>query len=302
MVNPSYFFGREREVEALYSAIATRQSRSIVGERKLGKSSLLSQLACPDSLSQHGFDPEQYAFIYVDLEGMANITYDEFWPEILDRLDLSLPFSQTEISEMVQAAAAQPEVRFMQVRRLLRRIERSGLTLVVMLDEFESLASNPEFNSSFYGELRSLAGELGVVYLTASKHSLYDLTYQNADTLSSPFFNIFSEERLGLMPKSEVGCLLQGLSAKSGSKPFTQPEIDFLYDLAGPHPFFLNIAASYLYTMRQEPIPEMELLEKVGKRYKAEAEDHYRYLWDQLDQREQGYAALFRVGQPGRTA
>ncbi|MBE2225638.1 MAG: hypothetical protein IAF02_29145, partial [Anaerolineae bacterium] len=39
VVDPSFFFGREREVEALYSAIATRQSRSIVGERKLGKSS-----------------------------------------------------------------------------------------------------------------------------------------------------------------------------------------------------------------------------------------------------------------------
>ena len=69
----------------------------------------------------------------------------------------------------------------------------------MMLDEFESLAANAAFDSSFYGELRSLAGELGVVYLTASKKSLYELTYQHADTLSSPFFNIFSEERLGLM-------------------------------------------------------------------------------------------------------
>ncbi|MBE2223104.1 MAG: protein kinase, partial [Anaerolineae bacterium] len=272
----------------LYSAIATRQSRSIVGERKLGKSSLLSQLACPDSLRQHGFAPDQYIFIYVDLEGMANISYDEFWPEILDRLDLSLPHGLDEISEMVQGVAMQPDVRFMQVRRVLRRIERAGLTIVMMLDEFESLASNAAFSASFYGELRSLAGELGVVYLTASKQSLYDLTYQHADTLSSPFFNIFSEERLGLMPANEVNCLLQGLSAKAEGKPFTQPEIDFLHELAGPHPFFLNIAASYLYTMRQEPIPDADLLIKVEKRYKAEAEDHYRYLWDQLAQREQG--------------
>jgi len=288
VVNPSFFFGREREVEALYSAIATRQSRSIVGERKLGKSSLLSQLACPDSLTHHGFDPDKYVFIYVDLEGMANIEYDEFWPEILDRLDLSLPHGQDQIGAMVQNLAMQPDVRFMQVRRLLRRIERAGLTIVMMLDEFESLATNAAFNSSFYGELRSLAGELGVVYLTASKRSLYDLTYEHADTLSSPFFNIFSEERLGLMPENEVGILLQGLSAKTNGKPFSQAEIEFLCDLAGPHPFFINIAASYLYMMREEPLPEVDLLAKVEKRYKAEAEDHYRYLWDQLDQREQG--------------
>jgi tRNA A-37 threonylcarbamoyl transferase component Bud32 len=288
VVDPSFFFGREREIEALYSAIATRQSRSIVGERKLGKSSLLSQLACPDSLAHHGFDPDKYIFIYVDLEGMANVTYDEFWPEIMDRMDLALPDGHDALSDMVQNLAMQPEVRFMQVRRLLRRVERTGLTVVMMLDEFESLANNAEFTSSFYGELRSLAGELGVVYLTASKRSLYDLTYQHADTLSSPFFNIFSEERLGLMPENEVICLLQGLSAKTEDRPFTQPEIDFLHDLAGPHPFFVNIAASYLYTMREEPLPEADLLANVEKRFKAEAEDHYRYLWDQLTQREQG--------------
>jgi serine/threonine protein kinase len=88
------------------------------------------------------------------------------------------------------------------------------------------------------------------------------------------------------------------LSAKSESKPFSQPEIDFLYELAGPHPFFLNIAASYLYTMRQEPISETELLAKVEKRYKAEAEDHYRYLWDQLDQREQGTLRYLGAASP----
>ena len=37
----------------------------------------------------------------------------------------------------------------------------------MMLDEFESLAHNAQFEPDFYGELRSLAGELGLVILTA---------------------------------------------------------------------------------------------------------------------------------------
>ena len=200
ITDPTYFHGREREVEALYGAIATRQCRSVVGERKMGKSSLLTHLSCPDSLRRHGFDPEHFAFIYVDLEGMANISYAEFWPEVLDQLELALPESQPQLLSQTHALALQADVRFMQVRRLLRRIERAGITVVLMLDEFESLAGNGAFAPSFYGELRSLAGELGVVYITASKRSLYDLTYRHADTLSSPFFNIFSEEALELMP------------------------------------------------------------------------------------------------------
>jgi tRNA A-37 threonylcarbamoyl transferase component Bud32 len=298
ITDPAYFSGREREVEALYSAIATRQSRSIVGERKMGKSSLLTHLSCPDSLRQHGFDPDKFVFIYVDLEGMANIAYDEFWPEILDRIELALPDGQDALQEMVADLAGQTEVRFMQVRRLLRRVERAGLTVVMMLDEFESLAGNPAFTSSFYGELRSLAGELGVVYLTASKRSLYDLTYQHADTLSSPFFNIFSEEQLGLLSVGEAEGLLTQLSGLAGQRPFLPQQISDLIQLAGPHPFFLNLAGSYLYDLRREPITDDELLEAIHRRFKAEAEDHYRYLWNQLNEPEQAGLRLVGTAAP----
>ncbi|MCB8920543.1 MAG: protein kinase [Ardenticatenaceae bacterium] len=287
ITDPAYFFGREREIEALYSAIATRQCRSIVGERKMGKSSLLSHLADPATLQHHGFNPEQYVFVYIDLEGMANITYDEFWPEVLDRMEMALPEQASNLRDMVADMALQSEVRFMQVRRLLRRVDRAGLTVVLMLDEFESLASNVAFNASFYGELRSLAGEIGVVYITASKRSLYDLTYQHADTLSSPFFNIFSEEPLGLLPHKEAVLLLGKLALRGQEpRPFTPTQIEEMIRLAGPHPFFLQLAGYYLYAhengQADDTVPD-----KVKRRFIAEAEDHFRYVWSQLTPLEQ---------------
>lgn len=288
ITDPAYFFGREREIEALYSAIATRQCRSIVGERKMGKSSLLSHLADPNSLRQHGFDPDKYVFVYIDLEGMANITYEEFWPELLDRMETALPKQASELRAMVSDLAIQPDVRFMQVRRLLRRVDRAGLTMVLMLDEFESLAANEAFSSSFYGELRSLAGEMGIVYITASRRSLYDLTYQHADTLSSPFFNIFSEEPLRLLPHQEAVLLLGKLSLRGVTKrPFTPTQIETLIHLAGPHPFFLQLAGYYLYACTDEQAALGSVPERVVHRFKLEAEDHFRYLWSQLKEPEQ---------------
>lgn len=298
ITDPSYFYGRQREVEALYSAIATRQCRSIVGERKLGKSSLLTHLASADSLRAHGLDPGQYVFIYVDLEGMANVHYEEFWPEVMDRMEGALPAEQEELRDLARELAFSADVRFMQVRRLLRRVERAGLTVVLMLDEFESLAGNEAFSASFYGELRSLAGELGVVYLTASKRSLYDLTYQHADTLSSPFFNIFSEERLGLMPPAEANTLLTALSSMNGYRPFGQREKEWLLDLAGPHPFFLQIAGSYLVGLNDNGAMSEDSLAQIEKRFKAEAEDHYRYLWNQLDLSEQTALLHWQTADP----
>lgn len=291
ITDPAYFSGREKEVEALYSAIATRQCRSIVGERKLGKSSLLTQLACPSNLQAHGLDPEKYIFLYIDLEGMSNIEYDEFWPEVMDQLEMALPDSQERLQQMAADMAMSVEVRFTQVRRLLRRLERAGLTLVMMLDEFESLARNSAFDASFYGELRSLAGELGVVYLTISKQSLYELTYQHEDTLSSPFFNIFSEERLNLLPRDEARGLLQHLATLDGGEPFADEHVAAIIDFAGTHPFFLQVAGFYLYEMREAG--EIDL-ERLVKRFKAEAEDHFRYLWSQLKDEEQ--LALKKMG------
>ncbi|MBX3060109.1 MAG: protein kinase [Anaerolineae bacterium] len=285
--DPAYFYGRTQSVENLYSAIATRQSRSIVGERKMGKSSLLTFISSPDTLRQHGFDPTQFVFIYMDLEGMSNIGYDEFWPELLDQMALALPESQAELKAQAESLSLQADARFMQVRRLLRRVERAGLRVVLMLDEFESLATNAAFDASFYGELRSLAGELGVTYITTSKRGLYDLTYQYADTLSSPFFNIFSEERLNLLPREEAVELLCGLSGKGDHRPFTEKEIEFCLDHAGRHPFFLQVIGSYLFAARTEPIPDAEVEALVLRRFLAEAEDHYRYLWRQLDEVEQ---------------
>ena len=287
IIDPAYFVGREQIVEALYSAIATRQSRSIVGERKMGKSSLLTVLSCPDILRQHGFVPEQYVFIYMDLEGMANIEYDEFWPELLDQLALALPLDQEKLRTQASDMALQAEVRFMQVRRLLRRVDRAGLRIVLMLDEFESLATNAAFDAGFYGELRSLAGELGVTYITTSKQGLYDLTYRHSNTLSSPFFNIFSEERLNLMPAAEAKEMLTHLSGMAHHQPFTDEQIEFCLKYAGPHPFFLQVIASYLFMGREEGLAGAELEEKVLRRFKAEAEDHYRYLWSQLSEVEQ---------------
>ncbi len=249
----------------------------------MGKSSLLTHLSSQDSLQQHGFVPDQYAFVYIDLEGMANITREEFWPEIFDLLETALPKSATDLRERAGKLAMQDNVRFMHARRLFRRIDRAGITVVMMLDEFESLATNEAFDAGFYGELRSLAGELGVVYITASKRSLYDLTYRHADTLSSPFFNIFSEEPLGLLPQEEAEGLLRDFSEQGDHPSFSAEQIEALIDMAGRHPFFLQLAGYHLYTA----VSDNTLLpQKAIRRFDAEAEDHFRYLWQQLDDDE----------------
>ena len=293
ITDPAFFFGRTRQIEALYSAIVTHQCRSLVGERKLGKSSLLTYIGHPETLRRYGLDPQRQLIMYFDLEALASAGVDDFWIEVLDALSARLPKgdpstgSGQDLAAAVRHAAETGEVRFMAVRRLLRRVRDAGFDVALCLDEFEALARNPHFEPDFYGELRSLAGELGLVYLTASKRSLYELTYEHADTLSSPFFNIFSEMPLGLMRDATARNFLTGLTSRYGPT-FCEEEIAFTLDLAGTHPFFLQIAGFYLWEMPGLGGPRTpEVYQKVRKRFLAEAEDHYRYLWAQLSSTQQ---------------
>jgi tRNA A-37 threonylcarbamoyl transferase component Bud32 len=290
------FYGRQREIEALYSAVITHQCRAVVGERKLGKSSLLTAVAQPSMMARFGLDPARTLFLYLDLEGMASAQRGDFWIEVLDRLAVALPPgdptglnpSGQGLGEQTERLLDAGELRFTTVRRLLRRVRDAGLELVFTLDEFEGLARNPSFEPDFYGELRSLAGELGIIYLTASKRGLYELTYHHSDTLSSPFFNIFSEITLGLMPEDEARGVLETLSRRGQGPGFCEEEVDLALELAGPHPFFLQIAGYHLYEMPGRGEPQFpDAYDRPSRRFTAEAEDHYRYLWSQLSDEEQ---------------
>jgi len=286
ITDPAFFVGRQIEIETLYSTMVTHQCRSLIGERKMGKSSLLTYIAQADTMRQHGLDPERHLILYFDLEGMASAALADFWIEVLDALAMRLP--EGDLRQMVQRLADGEDVRFMAVRRLLRRVRDAGYELILCLDEFESLARNPRFEPDFYGELRSLAGELGLVYITASKRSLYELTYEHSDTLSSPFFNIFSEIPLTTLTDADADALLARISAYGGGQALCAEEIQFGRSLAGNHPFFLQIAGSHLCATPGRGQPRLpEGYRDVRKRFLAEAEDHYRYLWAQLSPTEQ---------------
>jgi serine/threonine-protein kinase len=299
ITDPAFFYGRASHIEALYSAVVTKQCRSIVGERKLGKSSLLTTIGQPETLRRYGLDPQRQLMLYFDLESMASASVEDFWLEVLDALSVRLPPSAGDLLTAIRRAADYEEVRFMNVRRLLRRVRDAGFDVTLCLDEFESLARNAHFGPDFYGELRSLAGELGLVCLTASKRSLYELTYENSDTLSSPFFNIFSELPLGLMSDEEARTMLARLSSRGGVA-LCDDEIAFALSLAGTHPFFLQIAGFHLYDTPGCGQPRAsEGYQQVRKRFLAEAEDHYRYLWSQLSNTQQlALAHLSQASEP----
>ena len=68
--DPRRFVGRNREVEQIFGRLRNEEfeSSSLVGDRRIGKTSLLNYLTDPSVRAAHGLGPRDYIFVYADLE------------------------------------------------------------------------------------------------------------------------------------------------------------------------------------------------------------------------------------------
>jgi serine/threonine-protein kinase len=82
--DPAQFFGRTREVSKIFSRIgASRpQSISVVGDRRIGKSSLLNFINAAAVRARYLDQPDSYSFAFIDLQQKRRLTRVEFFKEL----------------------------------------------------------------------------------------------------------------------------------------------------------------------------------------------------------------------------
>jgi hypothetical protein len=298
--DPAYFYGRRHELGQVMSLLGAAQSVSLVAQRRIGKTSFLFHIAQPQVCSGYGLDPDQHLFVYVDCGGLGGLDQPGIYRVLLEEigdvlLDRGLPAGQLETLD-----DAQP-ITYRAFERTLRGLARVGWKLIFLLDEFERMSRNPHLDPDFFSGLRALAARYPLAYVVASKQPLLELTYADASTLSSPFFNIFASVRLGLFSEAEARDLLSGLAGHGGTS-FTPATTDFILDLAGPHPLFVQIAGFHAFELGQAgaaPLTQADYLE-LRRRFLASAEEHYVYYWRSLTPSEQHVLATLPALQAER--
>jgi len=229
ITEPAQFVGREAELRRIFAALETAQEGqaqhvSVVGPRRMGKSSLLFHVA--QIYQQRLRHPEKYRFVYVDLDEARCHSQPGLLHAILQSIDLPHPARPT--LEQFQDALGKLHAK-------------QGVVPVLCLDEFEHLTQRREqFPDAFFEAWRSLGNSSCAVFLTASKDSLHTLIQQGS--LTSNFHNIFTLLPLGEFTPADAQTLL----ARS-DRPFAPAHADALLRLAGRHPAKLQIAASLFY-------------------------------------------------------
>jgi AAA+ ATPase superfamily predicted ATPase len=183
IANPTEFFGREREVRIYSRLDAPRpQSISIVGDRRIGKSSLLYHIYRVRNRKQYMTNHEEAIFVYLDFQ--QDLEFDV--PRFIDFL-----FNMFSYESKSERDYTKKERTLDELKNVIQQLHDEGKRIVILMDEFEVITRNPRFEGQFFSLLRALANSYRVAYVTSSHEDLQKMCH-NKDISDSPFFNIFS--------------------------------------------------------------------------------------------------------------
>jgi len=274
IANPSEFFGREREVRRIYSRLdAPRpQSISIVGDRRIGKSSLLYHIYRARNRKQYMTNHEEAIFVYLDFQ--QDLEFDV--PRFIDFV-----FNMFSYESKSERDYTQRERTLDELKNVIQQLHDEGKRIVILMDEFEVITRNPRFEGQFFSLLRALANSYRVAYVTSSHEDLQKMCH-NKDISDSPFFNIFSNLILRPFSREEALELIVAPSAQE-SVPLERHAAGII-ELAGYFPMFLQIACSAAFeALMTDPAAELDW-RHVRDVFMEEARPHYRSIWDHFDE------------------
>lgn len=287
------FVGREAEINQILGLLRNGQSVSLIGPRRIGKSSLLLYLNHPAVRESYRLDNSSYLFMMLDCQELAGSPPEEVYELLLDGLISAAAQAGIDLTVTAQAG------NYRALDMGLQKIHQQGISVVLMLDEFELLAANEYLTPYFFSRLRGLTTKYGLAFLTASQRPLFAISAEEA-ILSSPFFNIFVTLPLGLFAVEEAHELFHRRLEDTPYK-FPQKLTEHLINLVGPHPFFLHIAG--YHAVQALITGEMKVdgdesntndkeFHFLDHPIEIEAESHLSYLWQNLSPEEQHCLAI----------
>jgi hypothetical protein len=275
--NPDEFFDREEILSDIFEHIQMRQSVSLVGERRIGKTSILYQMLDRKMRARHLAGIDRYVFVYVNPD-LGIEKPSDFYHAVLRSIESQIDsFVLSEEKEIGQRTARE---YFWQLR---------PLCLVLLLDEFQKFTTNESFSEDFYSFLRAIADapskEYDVSLVTATPMPLHNICRPELmGSAASAFFSGFKPIFVGSFTEEQFDKFLEKTS-HPGDVPLTDYRSEIL-DLAGRFPFFIQIACYYYFeawTKKGLPLDHAA----IRQQFMDESRGHFRFIWNQLDPSEQ---------------
>lgn len=275
ILDPKNFIGRQHEINFIFGRLHGSASSSIVGEQRVGKTSLLLYITHPHVLSAHGINQNKHLFLYIDLQLIdSKTTAPDLWRYILRQMDKSC--SNIEIKQLLKETYGADEISYFNLKEVFERIDQEDLYITLLLNELDNVMDNPNFPSSFFYGLRSLAIHHHLSLITSSRRDLDEVTRWAGDP--SAFYNIFGIVNLGLFHESEALHLISRSLSGRGIQ-FTQEEIQLILRVSGCHPYFLQVASFFLFEAYSRGLQPNERIPFLLKAFHKQALPHFEDYW-----------------------
>jgi len=254
-VAPEQLIGRDGKLRRIAGRIISGQSTIITGLPHSGKTSVLQGLIVSPNEQRaktlYGDDVNQLIFSYLDAFKTTQFDKIQFWKSVLKPLKERIIAQKTN-TPLSQAYQNCQDNQFKtdELEKLIGQINQANWRLVLLIDDFQALLDNSILTKNqgeFFASLRVLLvspknkGALVLVITGALSRSQLNKQAPKSGR-GSPYFNIFDEIVLEALPESNVDELLA-----QGKPNFTDEDCCFIKDIAGGHPYFLQVAASILW-------------------------------------------------------
>jgi len=294
---PQQFCGRKKNLRRIFDRISQKAPVSIVGERRIGKTSLLHYIKSAEALQEYGRREDNYLFVGLEFKS-ENITEREFWLELmrgLEEISIRQIWQPLLMDILRQLSDVNTELPIYQIEQFFHRIKAWGYIPVFLLDEFDRVMFSEQLDVHFFNTIRSfMVGEDDLfVMVVASRKDLYKAP---KGIVGSPFFNVFSTELLQEFSPAEFDEWIEHRLA--GTNVYFDEAIkQIIVETAGAHPFFSQIMASEIfYSLEQGNPITPQLRQEITTTFKQNVMPHFKYYWDHSTEEEKVWLSLLALG------
>lgn len=278
ITDPSRFFGRAAETQKIFNALASPKPQcvSIIGDRRIGRSSLLQHIL--RSYPQQLPNPSKYRFAYLDLSRDTCRYPHQFYAEAAQAFGKSSTnsLSPQQFDDWLVDQNPQNTERY-----------------ILLLDEFNVLQRRrDEFDDDFYDGLRSRANAGEITFVLATHVPLEEIAVAN--NFSSTFFGIFTPVDLNGFSYAEAkASVMRPANPGLQLRDFEMIRAWMNKEDNEYHPLKLNIAADQIW--QALPTPDYEQL----KESYQQAVDHAFGTAVHNMRRQQNWKSRWVVGWQG---
>jgi outer membrane protein assembly factor BamB len=294
------FFGREDVFAFIRENLGGRAGENVlilVGERRMGKTSILRQLQLRLG--------EAIIPVFIDCQGvgmqpsMANLLYDI---SLEVQRGLAENGVKVELPPLVDFEA-RPTHAFERQLLTATQAELGDRTLLFLFDEFEELEArvrSGDLEEKVFAYLRHLVQHLeGVGFIFAGTHRLEELTADYWSTL----FNIALYRRVGLLDENAARRLISEPVSDYGLV-YDDLALDKMLKATAGHPYFLQLLCHTVVNIRNRERINYATVGDVNwalQEMLGLGEAHLAFLWERATPRERAIlAALAQLVSAGR--